>query len=356
MFSRGGGIKNKKYIISLSIALIGIVSLLGGTSYAILKGTTNDTNEQIIKTGSVELKLTENYESINKKVTIMGDEEGLLQEETYDFNIKNIGDSPAKYDLKLINEVPSTYTGKVLDTKYIKVGLDINGEEYGPMSLEKVKNILDSDVIYKNEILNYKLKIWLDKSKEDEISKLEDYKAFLKLKIDAEQRPESMDTKDSVKTFSYTGSVQEYTVPRNGYYYIEMAGASGGLNDTRLGLGAKTSGYVELKAGEKLYFYVGKQGTAPNTNCRTSGYEFNGGGIAVQSQVSGRCGATGGGATDVRLVGGSWDNTSSLISRIMVAGAGGGTGGNAQMTAGDGGTLYGEKPIFATYQTYQGNP
>ena len=42
----------------------------------------------------------------------MGDEEGLLQEGTYDFNVKNIGSSPAKYDLKLINEVPSTYTGK----------------------------------------------------------------------------------------------------------------------------------------------------------------------------------------------------------------------------------------------------
>ena len=139
VFSGGGVIKNKKYIISLFIALFGILSLFGGTSYAILKGVNSDSNEQVIKTGSVKLKLTENYETINKKISIMGDEEGLLQEETYDFNLKNIGSSPAKYDLKLINEVPSTYTGKVLDTKYIKVGLEINGEEYGPMSLEKVK-------------------------------------------------------------------------------------------------------------------------------------------------------------------------------------------------------------------------
>ena len=163
VFSSGGVIKNKKNIISLFIALIGIVSLLGGTSYAILKGINSDSNEQVIKTGSVKLKLTENYETINKKISIMGDEEGLLQEETYDFNLKNIGSSPAKYDLKLINDVPSTYTGKVLDTKYINVGLEINGEEYGPMSLEKVKNVIDSDIIYKNEIINYKLIIWLDK-------------------------------------------------------------------------------------------------------------------------------------------------------------------------------------------------
>ena len=346
VFSSGGIIKNKKYIISLFIALFGIVSLFGGASYAILKGVNSDSNEQVIKTGSVKLKLTENYETINKKISIMGDEEGLLQEKTYDFNIKNIGSSPAKYDLKLINEVPSSYTGKVLDTKYIKVGLEINGEEYGPMSLEKVKNIIDSDIIYKNEIINYKLRIWLDKSKEEEISKLEDYKAFLKLKIEAEQRPESMDTKDATKTFNYTGDVQEYIVPRDGYYYIEMAGGAGGAGSK----GAKLNGYVKLNAGEKLYFYVGKQGSEANTNCRTSGYEFNGGGIALPGK-SGICGSTGGGATDVRLVGGSWDDTKSLISRIMVAGAGGGTTDLASYTIPNGGTLYGTKPIFSTYQS-----
>ena len=289
VFFAGGVIKNKKYIISLFIALFGILALFGGTSYAILKGVNSDSNEQVIKTGSVELKLTENFDDINKKATIMNDEEGLLQEETYNFNIKNIGDAPAKYDLKLINEVPSSYTSKVLDTKYIKVGLEINGEEYGPMSLEKVKNVIDSDIIYKNEIINYKLRIWLDKSKEEEISKLEDYKAFLKLRVDAEQRSDSMDTKDSVKTFNYTGDVQEYTVPRNGYYYIEIGGAAGGSGSN----GAKVSGYVELKAKEKLYFYVGKRGTDANTNCRTSGYEFNGGGIALPGK-SGICGPTGG--------------------------------------------------------------
>ena len=304
----GGVIKNKKNIISLFIALIGIVSLLGGTSYAILKGINSDSNEQVIKTGSVKLKLTENYETINKKISIMGDEEGLLQEETYDFNIKNIGSSPAKYDLKLINEVPSTYTGKVLDTKYIKVGLEINGEEYGPMSLEKVKNIIDSDIIYKNEIINYKLRIWLDKSKEEEISKLEDYKAFLKLKIEAEQRPESMDIGVNAKTFNYTGDVQEYTVPRDGYYYIEMAGAGGGSAQYSSylseGYGGFTSGYTHLKANEKLYFYVGGKGSSHSgtttDKVTDNGKGYNGGSIGNFYASNSNAGG-GGGATDVRL-------------------------------------------------------
>ena len=155
--------------------------------------------------------------------------------------------------------------------------------------------------------------------------------------------------------FSYTGSSQEYEVPKDGYYYIEMAGASGGYISTTYhsGQGAKTSGYIYLEQGETLYFYVGQKGTDSNTNCRSTGYEFNGGGIAKPAR-SGICGPSGGGATDVRLVGGAWDNTSSLISRIMVAGAGGGPAENIY-TQGYGGTLYGGDPIFSTYQSNIGN-
>jgi len=152
--------------------------------------------------------------------------------------------------------------------------------------------------------------------------------------------------------FNYTGTSQEYEVPKDGYYYIELAGAQGGGPD--LSLGAKTSGYIYLEQGEKLYFYVGQKGTDSNTNCRSTGYEFNGGGIAKPAR-SGICGPSGGGATDVRLVGGSWDDTSSLISRIMVAGAGGGRAESSTYTQGYGGTLYGGDPIFSTYQSNIGN-
>ena len=61
---------------------------------------------------------------------------------------------------------------------------------------------------------------------------------------------------DYEKTFDYTGDVQTYTVPRTGYYYIEMAGAQGGSTPTNYegGAGAKASGYINLKAGEnRLY-------------------------------------------------------------------------------------------------------
>lgn len=180
-------------VFSVFIVIFGLVLMFVGVSYAILSGNVSSGNEHIIKTGSVWLKLTEDYDSISKKISIQEDSEGLLQEDYYTFNISNIGSSPAQFSISLVNDVPEDYTGNVLDTKYIKVGLEINGKEHGPFTLEKVNNIIDSDIIYKKELINYKLRLWLDKSKEEEINNFEDYKLFLKLKVNAEQRSNNLD-------------------------------------------------------------------------------------------------------------------------------------------------------------------
>ena len=55
-----------------------------------------------------------------------------------------------------------------------------------------------------------------------------------------------------------------------------------------------------------------------NTCCGENG-GYNGGGKTLQYTGGNTYYGSGGGVTDVRLVGGSWDNTTSLISRIMVA-------------------------------------
>lgn len=104
--------------------------------------------------------------------------------------------------------------------------------------------------------------------------------------------------------FDYTGDYQVFTAPAVGYYKFECWGAqgSGGPNTGR---GGYTSGVKRLNAGDTFYIYVGgnqgKQG-------------WNGGGISLDNYY------TGGGATDIRLVPGEWNNEEGLRSRIMVAG------------------------------------
>ena len=138
--------------------------------------------------------------------------------------------------------------------------------------------------------------------------------------------------------FAYTGDVQRFTAPQDGEYEIELWGASGGFYDGGAGgYGGYTKGTITLSKGEILYVYVGEggtQGTAGVAATSTVGQgakaTFNGGGkggnagggsYPYQNYAGG---FSGGGATDIRLVSGTWNDITSLRSRIMVAGGGGG--------------------------------
>jgi hypothetical protein len=138
--------------------------------------------------------------------------------------------------------------------------------------------------------------------------------------------------------FAYTGSEQAFTSAKAGTYKIELWGAQGtkgyhgGL--TALGgSGGYVSGEISLSLGQKIYVYIGQQLVGDSdTNTNANSYNiisWNGGG------PSNSVGGAGGGATDIRLSDGMWDDASSLASRIAVAGGGGGGGG--PWTDGNGG-------------------
>jgi hypothetical protein len=115
------------------------------------------------------------------------------------------------------------------------------------------------------------------------------------------------------QTFNYTGSVQTFTAPATGVYTLEAWGAQGGNDPSNPnaifgGRGGYAKGDVTLTAGQTIQVYVGQQGSGcMNSNWRSTG---------------------GGGATDFRLTGGNWNDNAGLLSRILVAGGGGGRHGN----------------------------
>lgn len=152
--------------------------------------------------------------------------------------------------------------------------------------------------------------------------------------------------------YGYTGTEQVFVVPVNGTYRITLHGASGGSAGLRkdvagmsntsgypsknIGIGGKGSsvaGSVHLTAGTKLYVYVGEGGSC-NTDFRRG---FNGGGGSVSGSYAPYHQYRGGGATDIRTIGGAWDDSAGLGSRIMVAGGG---GGSAYYSGAGGGSSY----------------
>lgn len=121
----------------------------------------------------------------------------------------------------------------------------------------------------------------------------------------------------------------EYTVPKTGYYKLEVWGASGGgsaLSGTGVnygGRGGYATGTIYLSAEEGqqdiLYLNAGGAGFASMSG-ENGG--VNGGGtggiydyLSVQRPTGG-----GGGASDIRV------NSNDLYSRVLVAGGGGGAG------------------------------
>lgn len=138
------------------------------------------------------------------------------------------------------------------------------------------------------------------------------------------------------KTFNYTGNSQVFRVPRNVHSItVTMRGASGKFCDSYPGKGARVSAVIPVSPRQKLWVYVGGQGTASSGG-------FNGGGNGGDPSSFGNPSSGGGGASDVRVAPGE------LSDRILVAGGGGGDGepfGNKSKSdfgcAGDGGAQIG---------------
>ncbi len=135
--------------------------------------------------------------------------------------------------------------------------------------------------------------------------------------------------------FSYVGQYQQATLPWSGNFKMECWGAQGGTlsgsfaNPTG-GYGGYTCGTFLQSINTNFYVYVGQCGVAAS---RTRTFNGGGGGAILQPEC-----ASGGGATDIRIVGSSdWSNSASLQTRIMVAG--GGAGGERSNVAGAAGGL-----------------
>ena len=136
------------------------------------------------------------------------------------------------------------------------------------------------------------------------------------------------------QTFSYTGSMQTFTVPNCvTSVNITCNGAAGGdghnPGNQPKGQGGIASGTLSVTPGQTLYIYVGGQGQRSSSSPMQGGW--NGGGNGYNYGNTGWTCAGGGGASDVRSGG------TALANRVIVAGGGGGGGGSGSWGNGGGG-------------------
>lgn len=138
-----------------------------------------------------------------------------------------------------------------------------------------------------------------------------------------------------IAEYSYIGNYQTFIAPQTGKYKIELWGADGVSAAGENAQGGYVKGDLDLSSNTQLHVYVGGKGQRISQAVQgtSDGGGYNGGGNASNDEYSANNRFGGGGATDVRLISGAWNNFDSLKSRIIVAGGGGSysefDGGNA---------------------------
>ena len=156
------------------------------------------------------------------------------------------------------------------------------------------------------------------------------------------------------KNFDYTGSVQEFVVPKDGTYKLEVWGAQGGssilqgvIKDVG-GQGGYSNGNIHLSKNTTVYVVVGGASATPKQGQDTAG-GYNGGGLGTWDQAAnevkdntGEVGGGGGGATHIALKSGLLSTLENSKSDILIV-AGGGGGANCQYSGGSGGGISGNQ-------------
>ena len=190
--------KEKKGIkISIILTLIGVAALVTGITFAIYENTINAGKSQVIKTGVVNFTLTESTNGlVLDNLQELTDYEGMAQETFYEFTIKNTGNTITDYEISLVDKPNSSYTGTILNEKYIKVGLLKNNSEEIIVNLKDVNRLIDKVTLDVEDTVNYKLRLWLDFGDlEDEAKEaLVGQKIFLALKINGIQNVNKIPT------------------------------------------------------------------------------------------------------------------------------------------------------------------
>ena len=187
--------ENMKRKIAMLLTLLGVTSIVIGTTFAIYENTINTNKNHIIKTGVVNFTLTESTNGlVLDNLQELTDYEGMAQEEYYEFTIKNTGDTKTDYEISLVDKPNSSYTGTILNEKYIKVGLLKNNSEEIIVNLKEVNRLIDKVTLDVDKSANYKLRLWLDLKdlKDEEKEALVGQKIFLALKINGIQNMENI--------------------------------------------------------------------------------------------------------------------------------------------------------------------
>ena len=325
-----GHISTSKKIILSVLGILLILSLLVGVSYAYYIVSVSQTNKNVVKSSCLNLSISneENVIKLEKQIPIMNEEGKNLT--PYTFTVNNTCNSMMAYSLNLEELEGSTLSSKYImtmvnDRDYINMASLGSIDNYYANSVES--RVLATGSLGPNASINYSLRLWMDEATPLTTDAMN--KSFRSKVVVVATPTKTVD-------FDYTGTEQTFIAPVSGTYKVELWGAQGGGNDNGSigGLGGYVSGNINVNQNEMMFFYIGGVGNINGSNGLKLSNNFinekfpnavggyNGGGDSGNQSIYN---GSGGGASDVRLINGKYNDFNSLKSRIIVAAGGGGS-------------------------------
>ena len=214
----------KKEIKVMVVVVVVLLLVVLGVSYALFMQVTDNTNNQVVTTGSLQIE----YASTNgyiendtyKELLPMSNDQGLLQS-GYEFSVKNTGSLPVAYNVYLyVNEEEynkdvqaGTISGSLFDNlSLIHYNLQTNDDrntDINILSEQTIKEengitkyILHSDEVSSktNTINNHKLRIWL--SEDVNVAEIGKY-IYLKLEVTSYVKGQEPSNSSIIVAYTY---------------------------------------------------------------------------------------------------------------------------------------------------------
>ena len=357
----------KKQIIITLIAMISLIVITVGVTYAFFNYSRTGTTDNVVKTGGITFLYTE-VSGVGKGISLteaypVSDSIGKVQVgegKVFDFKVTSNIEMNSNIGYQV---TARKKTGSTLANSAVKVYLtEVNGTEQ-ELLLSKYSELDQTDKVdsskYDERILyeatvpantsnyekNFKLRMWVSDDTDFSDGSMNDKTFTLTVNVYADGKVVTVPA-NTVYAFNYTGNEQTFVIPATGEYRLETWGAQGGcslMGGTKtcgnLGYGGYSSGIITLYKGNVLYINVGGKGTDGVLKSDSPG-GYNGGGYGTWDNSDDESSGGGGGATHIATSSGLLSTFENNIKDLLIV-SGGGGGKSFTYTPGSGGGFKG---------------
>ncbi len=201
-----------KHTVLIIVGAVCGILLAAGTSYALFFQSNMNTNNQVVKTGKLEITYGDQSSSISlTSLSPIADSE-VLNDDRYSSNVKieNTGSLPASYSLKLAKDIEALESdgysaSEFVDLDYVRVAAYVGNETLlEPTTLGRISADSDGNFVLKtgtlgteanNKSVDVKVKIWLDENTpvtgdDSQVDKCVYFKLLVDSVVDEENTPE----------------------------------------------------------------------------------------------------------------------------------------------------------------------